>query len=146
MAPSSPLAPEGFPALPPIAGVALASAHCGIRYKERRDLMIAFLDPGTNIAGVFTRSQNSGRARGLVPRRLKRGKARAIVVNSGNSNTFTGRAGVEVVQRTAAAMAELAKCDPREVYISSTGVIGEPPPGGQDHRRPAGRRQDGAGG
>ncbi|HEX4004683.1 MAG TPA: bifunctional glutamate N-acetyltransferase/amino-acid acetyltransferase ArgJ [Acidobacteriaceae bacterium] len=128
MAQPSPLAPEPISALPPIAGVSLASAHCGIRYKERRDLMVALLDPGTSIAGVFTRSTTCGAPVDWCRKAVKRGKARAIVVNSGNSNTFTGRAGVAVVERTAAAMAKLAKCDPRDVYISSTGVIGEPPP------------------
>ena len=61
MASPSPLAPEHFPALPPIAGVTLASAHCGIRYKDRRDLMVALLDPGTTIAGVFTKSKTRAR-------------------------------------------------------------------------------------
>ncbi|HEY5210739.1 MAG TPA: bifunctional glutamate N-acetyltransferase/amino-acid acetyltransferase ArgJ [Stellaceae bacterium] len=124
----SPLAPEHIPVLPPIAGIVLASANCGIRYKGRRDLMVALLDPGTTIAGVFTKSKTRGAPVDWCRAGLKRGKARAIVVNSGNSNTFTGRAGVEVVKRTAAAMAKLAKCAPGEVFISSTGVIGEPPP------------------
>jgi glutamate N-acetyltransferase/amino-acid N-acetyltransferase len=128
MAPPSPLAPERIPALPPIAGVRLAAAHCGIRYKERLDLMVALLDPGTSIAGVFTRSTTCGAPVDWCRHAVKRGRAQAIVVNSGNSNTFTGKAGVAAVQRTVAAMAKLAKCDPREVYISSTGVIGEPPP------------------
>jgi glutamate N-acetyltransferase/amino-acid N-acetyltransferase len=128
MASPSPLAPGRIPALPPIAGVTLASAHCGIRYKERRDLMVALLDPGTSIAGVFTRSTTCGAPVEWCRAAVKRGRARAIVVNSGNSNTFTGKAGVAVVTRTAAAMAKLAKCDPRDVYISSTGVIGDPPP------------------
>ena len=127
MAPS-PLAPERFPALPPIAGVRLASAHAGIRYKERRDLMIALLSPGTTVAGVFTRSTTRGAPVDWCRAAMKRGKARAIVVNSGNSNTFTGKAGVRVVERTAAIMAAIVKCRPGEVMISSTGVIGEPPP------------------
>jgi glutamate N-acetyltransferase / amino-acid N-acetyltransferase len=124
----SPLAPPSHPALPPLAGVTLASAHCGIRYKERRDLMVALLDPGTTIAGVFTKSKTRGAPVDWCRAGVKRGKARAIVVNSGNSNTFTGKAGAEVVRATAAAMAKLAKCAPSEVFISSTGVIGEPPP------------------
>jgi glutamate N-acetyltransferase / amino-acid N-acetyltransferase len=128
MADRSPLAPERFPDLPPIAGVRLASTACGIRYKERRDLMVALLDPGTTIAGVFTKSKTRGAPVDWCRNALKRGKARAIVVNSGNSNTFTGRAGAQVVERTAAKMAALLKCDKREIYISSTGVIGEPPP------------------
>jgi glutamate N-acetyltransferase/amino-acid N-acetyltransferase len=128
MASRSPLAPERIPTLPPIAGVSLASVHCGIRYKERRDLMVALLDPGTSIAGVFTRSTTCGAPVDWCRNALKHGRVRAIVANSGNSNTFTGKAGVAVVRRTVAAMAKLAKCAPREVYISSTGVIGEPPP------------------
>jgi glutamate N-acetyltransferase / amino-acid N-acetyltransferase len=131
MAASSPLAPAQPPELPPLAGVTLASAHCGIRYKDRRDLMVALLEPGTVVAGVFTRSTTRGAPVDWCRAGLKRGKARAIVVNSGNSNTFTGRAGREVVEQTAAAMAKLAQCDKREIYISSTGVIGEPPPAGK---------------
>jgi glutamate N-acetyltransferase/amino-acid N-acetyltransferase len=128
MASPSPLAPERIPVLPPIAGVSLASVHCGIRYKERRDLMLALLAPGTGVAGVFTKSKTRGAPVDWCREGLKGGAARAIVVNSGNSNTFTGKAGVAVVERTAAAMAQLADCTPREVFISSTGVIGEPPP------------------
>jgi len=124
----SPLAPARFPHLPPLAGVKLASAACGIRYQGRDDLMVAVLEPGTAIAGVFTRSQTSGApvdwCRKCLPHRV----ARAIVVNSGNSNVFTGRAGRKVVDATAKTAARLVKCRPNEVYIASTGVIGEPPP------------------
>jgi glutamate N-acetyltransferase/amino-acid N-acetyltransferase len=129
MSKPSPLAPDRFPALPPIAGVKLAVASCGIRYQGRADLMVAVLDPGSTVAGVFTRSLTAGAPVDWCRACLKRGKARAIVVNSGNSNTFTGRAGRQVVEDTAAAMAAILGCHPREIYISSTGVIGEPPPG-----------------
>jgi glutamate N-acetyltransferase / amino-acid N-acetyltransferase len=128
MASLSPLAPEHFLALPPIAGVTLASAHSGIRYKDRRDLMVVLLAPGTTVAGVFTRSKTRGAPVDWCRAGVKRGKVRAIVANSGNSNTFTGKAGVAVVERTAATMAAIVKCRPSEVMISSTGVIGEPPP------------------
>src|SRR6266853_3474291 len=114
----SPLAPARFPDLPPLAGVKLATAHCGIRYQGRRDLMVAVLDPGTTVAGVFTRSLTAGAPVDWCRACLKRGKARAIVVNSGNSNTFTGRAGRKVVEDTAQAMAAIVGCHPREVYIS----------------------------
>jgi glutamate N-acetyltransferase/amino-acid N-acetyltransferase len=124
----SPLAPARFPDLPPVAGVRLASAHCGIRYQGRRDLMVAVLDPGTTVAGVFTRSLTAGAPVDWCRACLPRGRARAIVVNSGNSNVFTGRAGRRVVEDTAKAMAKLVPCHAREVYIASTGVIGEPPP------------------
>jgi glutamate N-acetyltransferase/amino-acid N-acetyltransferase len=121
----SPLAPERFPDLPPIAGVKLATAHCGIRYKGRTDLMVALLDPGTTVAGVFTRSLTPGAPVDWCRKALPRGKARAIVVNSGNANVFTGKAGRKAAEETAKTMAKLVGCDPREVYVSSTGVIGE---------------------
>ena len=124
----SPLAPERFPDLAPIAGVRLAAFACGIRYTGRDDLMLAELAPDSAIAGVFTRSLTAGAPVVWCRECLPGGKVRGIVVNSGNSNTFTGRAGKEVVETTAAATARLFGCDPKEVFISSTGVIGEPPP------------------
>ena len=125
----SPLAPDRLPDLPPIAGVRLGATSCGIRYQGRRDLMVALLAAGTTVAGVFTRSLTAGAPIEWCRQCLPRGKARAIVVNSGNANVFTGRAGRQVVEQTAATMAKLAGSHPREVYIASTGVIGEPPPG-----------------
>jgi len=125
MAAVSPLAPTRFPDLPPIAGVTLASAHCGIRYKERTDLMVAVVAPGSAVAGVFTRSLTPGAPVDWCRKALKRGKARAIVVNSGNANVFTGKRGRDAVAQTVAAAAKIFRCDPREVFVSSTGVIGE---------------------
>jgi len=125
----SPLAPDRFPDLPPIAGVRLATAHCGIRYKARTDLMVAVLDRGTTAAGVFTRSRTPGAPVDWCRRILRHGKARAVVVNSGVANVFTGRQGMRVVEDTARTAARLVGCQPREVYISSTGVIGDPLPG-----------------
>src|ERR1700739_507478 len=124
----SPLAPERFPELAPIAGVRLAAFACGIRYTGRDDLMLAELAPDSAIAGVFTRSLTAGAPVVWCRECLPGGKVRGIVVNSGNSNTFTGRAGMKVVETAAAATARLLGCDPKEVFISSTGVIGEPPP------------------
>ena len=122
------LAPAGFPQLGPIAGVRLGAFACGIRYTGRDDLMLAELAPGSAIAGVFTRSLTAGAPVGWCRECLAGGKVRGIVVNSGNSNTFTGRAGKEVVEMTATTAARLLGCEPRQVFISSTGVIGEPPP------------------
>src|SRR6201998_3241215 len=121
----SPLAPDRFPGLAPIAGVRLAAFACGIRYTGRDDLMLAELAPDTAIAGVFTRSLTAGAPVVWCRDCLPGGKVRAIVANSGNSNTFTGRAGKEVVEATAATAARLLECDLRQVFISSTGVIGE---------------------
>jgi glutamate N-acetyltransferase / amino-acid N-acetyltransferase len=121
----SPLAPERFPELPPIDGVRLATASCGIRYSDRRDLMVAVLDPGSAVAGVFTRSLTPGAPVDWCRRALPLGRVRAIVVNSGNANVFTGRAGRMAVEETAAAAARHLGCAPQEIYVSSTGVIGE---------------------
>jgi glutamate N-acetyltransferase / amino-acid N-acetyltransferase len=124
----SPLAPERFPALEPIAGVRLAAFACGIRYTGRNDLMVAELAPDSAIAGVFTRSLTAGAPVAWCRECLPGGKVRSIIVNSGNSNVFTGRVGKEIVETTAASAAQLFGCDPKEVFVSSTGVIGEPPP------------------
>jgi glutamate N-acetyltransferase/amino-acid N-acetyltransferase len=114
--------------MPPVAGVRLASFAAGVRYEGRDDLMLAELSPGSAVAGVLTRSLTAGAPVAWCRECLAGGSARAIVVNSGNSNTFTGRAGREVVERTAATAARLLGCDTRQVFVSSTGVIGEPPP------------------
>ena len=125
----SPLAPPRFPALPVIAGVRLAAYPCGIRYAGRDDLMLAELAAGSTIAGVFTQSLTAGPPVLWCRDCLSGGRVRGIVVNSGNSNVFTGHAGRVVVENTAATAAQLLGCDPQQIFISSTGVIGEPPPG-----------------
>ena len=129
MAATSPLAPERFPAMPPIAGVRLAALACGIRYTGRDDLMLTELAPDSAIAGVFTQSLTAGVPVLWCRECLSGGKVRGILVNSGNSNVFTGRVGRDVVESTAATAAQLLGCDPKEIFVSSTGVIGEPPPG-----------------
>src|SRR5262249_22599633 len=129
MCAASPLAPPHFPELVPIPGMRLAAFACGIRYTGRNDLMLAELVPGTAIAGGFTRSLTAGAPVVWCRACLPGGKVRGIVVNSGNSNVFTGRVGTEVVEKTAATAARLLGADPKQIFISSTGVIGEPPPG-----------------
>jgi glutamate N-acetyltransferase/amino-acid N-acetyltransferase len=128
MATVYPLAPARFPVLAPIAGVRLAAFACGIRYTGRDDLMLAELAWGSTIAGVFTRSLTAGAPVLWCRDCLPGGKVRGIVANSGNSNVFTGKAGKELVEKTAATAARLLDCDSRQIFISSTGVIGEPPP------------------
>src|SRR5215467_6524216 len=106
----SPLAPERFPDLPTIDGVRMTSAHCGIRYQGRTDLMVALLDPGSTVAGVFTRSLTPGAPVDWCRKALARGKVRAIVVNSGNANVFTGKAGRAAVEATVNEAAHLLGC------------------------------------
>ncbi|MBE9605558.1 bifunctional glutamate N-acetyltransferase/amino-acid acetyltransferase ArgJ [Acetobacteraceae bacterium H6797] len=122
--PLSPLAIE-MPALPPIAGVTLGSAEAGIRYKGRTDLTLMEFAPGTTVAGVFTRNKCPGAPIDWCRSSLKGGKARAMVINAGNANVFTGQAGRDAVAATAQAAAELLGCKPKEVFVASTGVIGE---------------------
>ncbi len=127
----SPLAPAVFPKLLPIAGVRLASGAVGVRYQGRTDVFLAELAAGTTVAGVYTKSLTRSAPVDWCREAQKGGTARAIVVNSGNSNAFTGKAGWASVERTASAAAALLGCKPAEVFIASTGVIGEPLP---DHR------------
>ena len=84
----SPLAPAAFPELPPVAGVRLAVGRCGIKYQDRTDLMVAELAPGTTVAGVFTRSLTASAPVEWCREALPGGRARAMVVNSGNSNAL----------------------------------------------------------
>ncbi|WP_341760547.1 bifunctional glutamate N-acetyltransferase/amino-acid acetyltransferase ArgJ [Candidatus Endowatersipora endosymbiont of Watersipora subatra] len=125
----SPLAPVSYPVLPPIKGVRIATMEAGIKYSGRHDLMLMVFDKPANVAGVFTKSRCPSApvtwcrfhlAGSINP------KAKALVINSGNANAFTGRKGNESVLSTASAAAEVCNCSPSEVYLASTGVIGEP--------------------
>jgi glutamate N-acetyltransferase/amino-acid N-acetyltransferase len=122
----SPFAPKSLPAVPSIEGVRFASAEAGIKYRNRRDLMVAVLDEGTVAAGVLTQSKTSSAPVLWCRQSLQGGKARIVVVNSGNSNAFTGRKGREAVELTAQYAQAAVGCGPDEVYLASTGVIGEP--------------------
>ena len=122
----SPFAPARLPAMPVVPGVRLAACEAGIRYAGRTDLMLAVLDPGTTAAGVLTRSKTCSASVLWCREGVKGGKARALVVNSGNANAFTGRKGVESTRLTAEAAAKAVGCSTGEVFLSSTGVIGEP--------------------
>ena len=114
----SPLAPIGFPVLSPIAGVRLAAYAAAIRYAGRNDLMLAELTPGSTVAGVLTRSLTAGAPVLWCRECLAAGEGRAIVVNSGNANVFTGRAGKEAVEATANAAARLLRLRLRSRCLS----------------------------
>ncbi|RUO98642.1 bifunctional glutamate N-acetyltransferase/amino-acid acetyltransferase ArgJ [Hyphomicrobium sp.] len=122
----SPFAPKKLAALPAIEGVAFATAEAGIRYKNRTDLLLAVLAEGTSVAGVLTQSKTASAPVLACRKHLKKGAARALVVNSGNANAFTGKKGSEAVSITVEHAAEAAGCKPHEVFVASTGVIGEP--------------------
>ena len=131
--PVSPLAPKGgFPKLPAIRGARFAAVAAGVRYAGRTDVMLAHLAPGTSIAGVFTRSATRSACVLDCQKKLKArvdpGAGAAIVVNSGNANAFTGKAGQEAVDAVTGAVAKVLDIPASRVFSSSTGVIGEPLP------------------
>ncbi len=128
MSDRSPLAPPRFPPIPDISGVVLASGHSGIRTEGRRDLLVATLPDGAAAAARLTRSRTASPAVLWCKRVRRSGTARALVVNSGNANAFTGQAGRAAVRATAEAVAATVGCRARDVYVASTGVIGEPLP------------------
>jgi len=128
MSKKSPLAPKSFPRMPAIGGLTMASGACGLRYKGRSDVMLAVMEPGTTIAGAFTRSLTASAPVDWCKKALKGGTVRAVIVNSGNANAFTGKLGEEAVEQTVEAVAGALGCKAAEVFVSSTGVIGEPLP------------------
>ena len=128
MAKRSALAPKRFPKLPPVAGVRLGTAACGLHYKGRSDVMIAELKKNTRIAGVFTQSLTASAPVEWCRDALPYGRSRVIIVNSGNANAFTGKVGEAAVRDTVKAAAARFGCNYNEVFVSSTGVIGEPLP------------------
>ena len=129
----SPLAPAAFPAMPAVAGVRLATAAAGIRYQGRDDVMLAEMPPGTTVAGTFTRSLCTAAPVDWCKHALtaSSGRGRAVIVNSGNANAFTGATGYAAAQDTAEAVARALDVPAQEVLVASTGVIGEDLPTGR---------------
>ena len=130
--PVSPLAPAAFPVLPRIKGAEFAAVEAGVRYQNRKDVMLVRLAPGTTLAGVFTRSSTrSGCVRDCQDKlalKVPNGAGAAIIVNSGNSNAFTGKIGDKAVAAVTGAVAKALDIPTSRVFSSSTGVIGEPLP------------------
>jgi glutamate N-acetyltransferase/amino-acid N-acetyltransferase len=122
----SPLAPKKYPKMPVVEGVRIATAEAGIKYKNRTDLLAMVFDAGTTAAGVFTRSKCPSAPVDFCRENLANGKARILVVNSGNANAFTGRRGRETTRMTGEAASKAVGCAVGEVFLASTGVIGEP--------------------
>jgi len=125
--PLSPLAVP-LPSLPPVAGVRLAAGQAGIRYQGRTDVLLVELAEGTTVAGVFTKNVCPGAPVTWCREILPAGAARGLVVNAGNANVFNGIAGQRAVEATAAAAAQTFGVTPGEIFLASTGVIGEPLP------------------
>jgi len=122
----SPLAPTRVPDLPTIDGVRLATAAAGIKYANRTDVLMVLLEPGTTTGGVLTRSKCPSAPVDWCRAKLKSGKARALIVNSGNANAFTGKSGRAATELTAKLAIRAIGCRENEVLLASTGVIGEP--------------------
>jgi glutamate N-acetyltransferase / amino-acid N-acetyltransferase len=124
--PVSPLAPKSYPSMPEIEGVSFATAEAGIKYRNRTDVFLAMMDKGTVAAGVFTKSKCPSAPVDWCRANLIKGSARALVVNSGNANAFTGQKGKASVKLTADIASKAVGCKTSEVFLASTGVIGEP--------------------
>jgi glutamate N-acetyltransferase / amino-acid N-acetyltransferase len=124
--PISPLAPKAYPDMPAIEGVRFATGAAGIRYKDRTDVLLVLMNEGTQAAGVFTKSRCPSAPVDWCRANLKKGRARALVVNSGNANAFTGKRGVESVRFAAKLAAQATGARQSEIFLASTGVIGEP--------------------
>lgn len=126
MASISPLAPKQQPKVPQIEGVRLAAGEVGIKYQDRADVMVMVFEPAASVAGVFTQSKCASAPVDLCRTHLPKGRASILVVNSGNANAFTGKKGESSTAQTAKNAAGVLDCPIHEVYLSSTGVIGEP--------------------
>ncbi len=134
----SPLAPTEFPSLPAVSGVSVATACSGVRYSGKPDVFLASMIPGTQAAGVLTRSQTAAAPVDWCRKVLRRGRARALIVNSGNANAFTGLEGRKSVERTVDKVADTLNCPKSQVFVASTGVIGETLPDDRIRRSVAG--------
>ncbi|MCF6215231.1 MAG: bifunctional glutamate N-acetyltransferase/amino-acid acetyltransferase ArgJ [Emcibacter sp.] len=122
----SPLAPAGLPDFPEIGGVTLSTAATETKYRGRDDLLCVAFEDGAVVAGVLTQSRTASAPVALCRKHLATSKmARGLLVNAGNANAFTGRAGDQAMMSTVHALAAAIGCAADEVYISSTGVIGE---------------------
>ena len=121
----SPLAPKSFPQMPFVNGVRMATAKTETKYKGRSDLLLIDLVSGTSVAGVLTKSTAPGHPVIWCKDRLPKGKARGLVVNAGNANVFNGKSGMQAVEAIAKSVGTLLHCTKNEVYVASTGVIGE---------------------
>jgi glutamate N-acetyltransferase/amino-acid N-acetyltransferase len=129
----SPLAPDIFPALPEIAGVTRRIARAQYKDWDRCDLTYVELAPGTVVAGVTTQNVCCSTEVEMCREGIAHGRARALIVNAGNSNAFTGYRGREAVEQIVDQVAAHLACDPREVFVCSTGVIGVPLPKDKAH-------------
>ncbi|WP_310621814.1 bifunctional glutamate N-acetyltransferase/amino-acid acetyltransferase ArgJ [Flexibacterium corallicola] len=124
----SPLAPKSYPELPEIKGLRFATAEAGVKYQGREDVLLMLLDGPAHIAGVFTQSKCPSAPVDWCKENLPQGTVRAILINSGNANAFTGKKGRAAVELTANILGNATGIDHKEIYLASTGVIGEPLP------------------
>lgn len=125
---ASPLAPLAFPEMHSVPGVELGAVAAGLRYKGRPDLLLMTFAENTVVTGVFTKSKTPGAPVDWTKNCLSEtsGNVRAVVVNAGNANAFTGKHGLKATAKVASAVSKLLDCEENQVLQASTGVIGEP--------------------
>ena len=121
----SPLKPKQVERIYDIDGVYLSSINSGIKYKGRDDLLLITFSKNTNVAGIFTKSSTASAAVKWCKKNIKKNNARAIIINAGNANVFTGEDGKLAVQKIISKLALILEIKEKEVLIAQTGVIGE---------------------
>ena len=121
----SPLAPKSFPKIPNIKGVEIGTARSGVKYKGRNDIFTAIFDKGTSVAGVFTQSRVPAEPVTFCKKNIVDGKARALIVNAGFANAYTGAKGKKINKSISSNVKKVLKCNEKDIFICSTGVIGE---------------------
>ena len=127
----SPLAPDNFPSLPKIRGINIGTAVSNTKYKKRQDILTVSFDAGTAVAGAFTQSQMLAAPVQFCKKNIKNGSARGLVVNAGIANSYTGKKGTDNTNSMANISAKILNCRKKDLYICSTGVIGEQVPIGK---------------
>jgi glutamate N-acetyltransferase / amino-acid N-acetyltransferase len=126
--PISPLAPTSFPDLPNIGGMVASATRLGLYAGDRNDLLAVHFPKGATVAGAFTSSATRSADVNWCAQKVRGGRARALIVNAGNSNAFTGPAGIAKNDATVAATIDLISCAPDDIFLAATGVIGVPLP------------------
>ena len=121
----SPFAPKKFPKLPLVKGITISTAKSGTKYKGRKDIFTAVFVKGTTVAGAFTQSDVRAEPVEFCKKNIIDGSARVLVVNAGFANAFTGKKGKKINKSISSNIKKIIKCKEKDIFICSTGVIGE---------------------
>ena len=124
--PKSPLAPKKLVKFAKLDGVNISSVHCGLKKNKKDDLVLIKLTKPGLIYGVFTKSNTPGEPVIWNKSIINKAKISALLINSGNANVFNGKKGKKSVDEILKKLSKEMKINVNEIYLASTGVIGEP--------------------